>query len=79
MVSVTTPTRSNKGIYTASAGETWDVIAWKLYGEERMASALIQANPRLADMVVFEGGEGVLFNVVSTVNSPESLPPWRRS
>lgn len=77
VVWVTTSTKSS-GTYIASAGETWDVIALKVYVEERMASTLIQANPRLAHIVVFEGGEQVRFPVVTRTNSPASLPPWRR-
>lgn len=76
-MSVTTATQSS-GTYIAAAGETWDAIALKVYLEERMASTLIQANPRLADIVVFEGGERVTFPVVSQTNTPQSLPPWRR-
>ena len=78
VVSVTTAT-SSSGVYIASAGETWDVIALKVYLEERMASTLIQANPRLADIIVFEGGERVTFPIVTRAITPQSLPPWRRS
>lgn len=73
---MTTATRSKT--YIAAAGETWDVVAFKAYLDERMASVLIQANPRLAHMVVFEGGERLSVPVVDKVKTPESLPPWRR-
>ena len=64
--------------YTAAAGETWDSIAYRVYLEERMASTLIQANPRLGSVVMFEGGEVITAPIVSKVKTPDTLPPWRR-
>lgn len=65
-------------VYTAACGDTWDAIAYKAYLQERMASTLIAANPRLVATVVFEGGEKVTVPIVTKADTPKSLPPWRR-
>lgn len=43
--------------YTASAGETFDIIAMAVYGEEKFAAELLCANPALCRIPVFTGGE----------------------
>ena len=64
--------------YTAQGGDTFDSIALAAYNEERMASTIITANPDLCDVLIFEGGEAVRIPLVETVETPETLPPWRR-
>ena len=43
-----------------------------------MASTIIEANPDLSDVLIFEGGEAVRIPIVETVETPETMPPWRR-
>ena len=43
-----------------------------------MASTIIEANPDLSDVLIFEGGEAVRIPIVEIVETPETLPPWRR-
>ena len=64
--------------YIAQGGDTFDSIALAAYNEERMASTIITANPDLADVLIFEGGESVQIPIVETVTTPDTLPPWRR-
>ena len=64
--------------YIAQGGDTFDSIALVAYNEERMASAIIVANPDLSDVLIFEGGELIHIPIVETVTTPETLPPWRR-
>lgn len=64
--------------YVAQGGDTFDSIALVAYNEERMASTIIEANPDLSDVLIFEGGEAVRIPIVETVETPETLPPWRR-
>ena len=66
------------GGYAAQGGDTFDSIALVAYNEERMASTIIEANPDLSDVLIFEGGEAVRIPIVETVETPETLPPWRR-
>ena len=44
--------------YVAQGGDTFDSIALVAYNEERMASTIIEANPDLSDVLIFEGVEG---------------------
>lgn len=64
--------------YTCRAGDSWDLLAGQAYGQEAMASTLIAANPDLCDVVLLEGGEVIDLPLVERVESPDTLPPWRR-
>ena len=64
--------------YTCRAGDSWDLLAGQAYGQEVMASTLIAANPDLCDVVLLEGGEVIDLPLVERVESPDTLPPWRR-
>jgi len=64
--------------YIATGGEAFDSIAFKAYTEERMAHYIMQANPDLIDVLIFEGGEKLRIPILENVESPETLPPWRR-
>lgn len=65
--------------YVCRAGESWDLLAGQAYGHEVMASVIIQANPEMADVVMFDGGEVIQLPLVDVVESPSTLPPWRRA
>lgn len=64
--------------YTCRAGDSFDLLAGQAYGEESMASAIIAENPDLCDVVLFDGGEAIALPLVDRVETPETLPPWRR-
>ncbi|MDE7064035.1 MAG: tail protein X [Desulfovibrionaceae bacterium] len=67
--------------YTTIQGDTWDGIAFRLWGREHLMSALLRANPDHADVLIFPAG---IILTVPDVN-PEAtqpiteLPPWIRS
>lgn len=63
--------------YIATNGDTWDSIAYKVYGDEFMCDQLCAANSRKhEDIVMFEGGEVV--DIPETVTNPLSVikAPW---
>lgn len=64
--------------YTARSGDSFDLLAGQAYGHEAMATAIIAANPDFADVLLFEGGEALKIPLVDTVDTPDTLPPWRR-
>lgn len=64
--------------YIAKAGDTWDSIAFMAYKEERMSHYIINANLRYIDVIIFEGGELLQIPIVDTLETPKTLPPWRR-
>ena len=59
-------------------GETFDSLALHYYNDEKLASAIIQANPDYCDTLIFEAGIELTIPAVSSVALPETLPPWRR-
>lgn len=59
-------------------GDTFDSVALLYYNDEKLASAIIQANPDYCDTLIFEAGITLNIPAVSTVALPETLPPWRR-
>lgn len=65
-------------IETANQGETFDMLAYRLYTEERMSWLLRSYNSQYSDVIIFEGGEEITVPVVSEIESKESLAPWRR-
>lgn len=62
----------------AQAGDTFDSLALAAYNEETMATYIMRANPDLVDLLVFEGGENVKIPILEAVETPDTLPPWRR-
>jgi len=63
--------------YTTTQGDTWDTIAFKLYGRESLMTRLIRANPEHARTVIFSAGV-VLAVPEAPEEVSEDLPPWKR-
>ena len=62
--------------YTTISGDTWDVIAKRVYGSELKADALMAANPQHIETFIFSAGVEL-----STPELPQersgTLPPWK--
>lgn len=43
--------------YTATFGDTWDTVAYKVCGDEFECDAMRRANRPYSDVLVFDGGE----------------------
>lgn len=65
-------------IHIATAGEMWDQVALKYYGDEMKASYLLANNQELTNILIFDGGEKVRIPVIEESELITSLPPWRR-
>jgi len=65
--------------YVTTEGDTFDSLALAAYNEERMATTIIIANPDHAGVVLFEAGVPLLIPVVENLETPDTLPPWRRA
>lgn len=70
--------------YICSAGETFDTVALKVYGDERYAAQLLEANPLLVSQLIFDGGEEVLLPVVEVSEEADGgyaapVAPWREA
>ena len=46
--------------YTASLGDTWDTVAYKVSGDEFACDALRKANRPYSYVLVFKGGESLI-------------------
>ncbi|MCL2210780.1 MAG: hypothetical protein FWB95_02540 [Treponema sp.] len=61
-------------------GDVWDYLSFKLYGDEGFGHVLLEANPKLRQIVKFETSE--IINVPdrpqTRVQSSASLPPWKQ-
>lgn len=64
--------------YTATAGETWASIAFKLWTEESLMWKLIEANPLRAHTIIFEGGEVLNVPEIEEADQKAAMPPWRK-
>ena len=62
--------------YTTIQGDTWDLISFRVFGEEKYMRYLIEANWDLADVLSFSSGAKV-----SVLELPEEAdedaPFWR--
>lgn len=64
--------------HTTVEGDTFDALALHYYNEEKLASRIIAANPDHCDTLIFEAGVVLRIPVINTVETPATLPPWRR-
>ena len=62
-------------IYATVSGDTWDLIAKKVYNNENLMYELMQANPRLNKIIIFDGGIDIICPVISSEKAGD-LPPW---
>lgn len=62
--------------YRTIQGDAWDSVAFRLWGQERLAHHLMAANPEHLDVVIFPAGvELAVPDIVVQPETPE-LPPW---
>lgn len=70
-------------VYVCSAGEAFDSVALEVYGDEKYACELLNANPALCTKPVFTGGEILELPVVEIpADSDEeayapATAPWK--
>lgn len=62
--------------YTTRQGDTWDVIAHRLWGQERLMHRLVQANPDHADVLVFGPDVVLIVPGITVPVKTAELPPW---
>lgn len=64
------------GIYTTIQGDTWDLIAYKIYGEEKYMKYLIEANWQMLDVLIFSSGTVLTVPDIQEETDDEA-PFWR--
>jgi len=64
--------------YMTRQGDSFDALALEMYGEETLAHYIIEFNPDYADVLIFEANVPLRLPIVENVETPDTLPPWRR-
>lgn len=65
------------GTYITKQGDTFDIIALRLYDDEFKASLLMEANPKHVSIITFQAGVSLKYPIIEG-DIPETLPPWKR-
>lgn len=73
------PTITGYKTYITVEGDTFDALALDEYNEEKLAHHIIKANLDYCDVLIFEAGTTLRIPIMENVNTPDTLPPWRRS
>lgn len=63
--------------YITISGDTWDIVAYKAYGNEMYMDMLIKANIEHKDTYIFPAGVELTLPEIDLEVS-ESLPPWKQ-
>ncbi len=64
------------GTYTTIQGDTWDLIAYRLFGAEKYMRYLFEANWQYADIMIFLAGIELV--IPELPEEPgEDMPFWR--
>ena len=66
------------GIYVTSQGDTWDSIAYYLYGSESYMGTLLDANLDILDVLVFSSGTVIQVPEEVQAEVDEDMPFWRQ-
>ena len=64
--------------YATREGDTFDALALEMYGDETLAHYIIDFNPDYADVLIFDANVALRLPIVEDVETPDTLPPWRR-
>lgn len=64
-------------IYTTKLGDTWDLIAYRVYGNEKYMKELVEANIEFASTVFFKSGVELICPDIPILND-SNAPPWKR-
>ena len=64
------------GTYKTTQGDTWDLIAYKLFGSEKYMKNLIEANWPLLDVLIFPYGIELTVPDLPE-EQDDDLPFWR--
>ena len=63
--------------YTTISGDTWDIIAYKVYHDEMYMDVLIKANLEYKDIYIFPAGVTLVIPEIDLEVS-DTLPPWKQ-
>lgn len=65
-------------VHLTRAGERWDLLAWRFYGDATLYSGIIMANPGVPIVAVFDAGTAVRIPLMQqSAVITTGLPPWK--
>ena len=64
--------------YITTQSDTFDLIAYDLYGDEYRASDIAELNPEHCATLVFDAGVELKVPVYDDPSEAEYVAPWRR-
>lgn len=62
--------------YTTKSGDTWDVMAKEVYGNEYYADVLMAANPEHINIFRFSAGVNIITPALDEQRNG-MMPPWK--
>ena len=69
-------------VYHTVSGDTWDLIAFKVLGNEKYFHRIIRNNLNLINIAIFDAGTPIIMSDIGenfeTKIPEEKLPPWKR-
>lgn len=64
--------------YITVQGDTWDIIAKKVYGNEKLMIHMLRINPEWNQTVFFPSGVILEVPELEADDTPVELPPWKQ-
>jgi len=64
--------------YETQQGDTWDALAFDIYGSEKLSYLLLQANPAFMEMIFLPAGLRLTIPPTPETKSINPKPPWAR-
>lgn len=64
--------------YKTISGDTWDMIAYKVYGDCKYINILMEANPELMETFYFSANVTINCPEITVEPQTDTLPPWKR-
>lgn len=64
--------------YTTILGDTFDLVAYKMYGDSKGVKKIIDANQIYSGTLIFSAGTELIIPQKEEVIADENIAPWRR-
>lgn len=64
--------------YTTILGDTFDLVAYKMYGDSKAIKKIIEANQIHSGTLIFSAGTELIIPQKEEVIADENIAPWRR-
>jgi len=65
--------------YETTQGDTWDKLALDIYGSEKLAYIVLEANPAYMEMLYLPAGLKLIIPPTPKGKTNQPRPPWEDS